>query len=81
MDCSVCRDLKRAYEAEVIGYVEARSSASFRVSTNVASRKRVEMERARYDLEEHRRVCVSAVKVVVLPLDRGVSTNLKQLVA
>ena len=81
MNCPVCRDLKRAYEAEVSGYVEARSSASFRVCTNVASRKRVEMERARYDLEEHRRVCVFAVKVVVLPLERVVSTNLKQLVA
>ena len=62
MDCPVCWGLKRAYEAAVNEYMEARSSACFRVCMDVAARKNVEMERARYELEEHRRVCVSTIK-------------------
>ena len=73
--------LKRAYEAAVSEYLEARSSACFRVCMDVAARKNVEMERARYDLEEHRRVCVSAIKEFAFVPERDVSTNLKQLVA
>jgi hypothetical protein len=80
MDCPVCRGLKRAYEAAVSEYMETRSSACFRVCLDLAARKNVEMERARYELEEHRRGCVSAAKAVALPPKQGVSTNLKQLV-
>ena len=66
MDCSVCWALKRAYEAAASGYMEARSSASFRMCKGVAAWKNVEMERARCDFEEHRLVCASAVKAVAL---------------
>jgi len=56
--------------------MEARSSAWFRLCLDVAARKNVEMERARYEFEEHRRV-----KAVARLPKRGVSPNLKQLVA
>jgi hypothetical protein len=42
-------------------YIEARSSVRYRISTVLAAQKNVDMERARYELEEHRRVCSSAV--------------------
>jgi hypothetical protein len=63
MDCPICRGLERAFEAGLSEYIEARSSASFRVCTKLAAHKNVEMERARYAIEEHRLVCVSAVRV------------------
>ena len=81
MDCSVCWGLKRAYEAAASEYMKARSSACFRVCLDVAAGKNVEMERAKYELEEHRRGCVSAAKAVALLPKQGVSTNLKQFVA
>lgn len=81
MDCSICRDLKRAYEAGLSEYLEARSSASYGVSTNLAAFKNVEMERAKSDLEEHQLVCVSAVRAIALLPERDVSTSLRQLAA
>ena len=81
MNCPVCWELKRAYEAEVSEFAEVRSSACFRVCPDIASPMIVEVERARYELEEHRRVCASAVRVVAHPPGRAVSANLKQRVA
>ena len=81
MDCPVCWGLKRAYETTASEYMKARSSACFRVCVDVAARKNVEMERARYELEEHRLGCVSAAMAVALLPKQGMSTNLKQLVA
>jgi hypothetical protein len=75
MDCLVCTNLERAYEARLSEYIEARSSACYRVSTKQAAQKNVEMERARYELEEHRFVCVSGVRVPVLLPERGVYTQ------
>ncbi|MGA3082354.1 MAG: hypothetical protein ABSD44_13445 [Terracidiphilus sp.] len=66
MGCSVCRNLEEAYEAAFCEYVEARSSAGYRMSTKLAGQKNVEMERARYELEEHRTMCVSTVRQPVL---------------
>lgn len=66
MSCIVCRNLEDAYEAALGEYVEARSSAGYRMSTKLAGQKNVEMERARYELEEHRSVCVSTVRQPVL---------------
>jgi len=45
-------------------YIKARSSASYLVSKRLAARKNVDMERAKYDLEEHRLRCVSATLVI-----------------
>jgi hypothetical protein len=61
MSCSVCGSLERAYEAILGEYIEARSSVRYRVSTVLAAQKNVDMERARYELEEHRRACPSAI--------------------
>ena len=57
MDCLICRDLERALESRRSAYVEAR--ADYRVSTELAAKKNVDMERAKSDLEEHQLVCVS----------------------
>jgi hypothetical protein len=81
MDCPSCRDLKRAYEAGLSEYIEARSSVCFRLCTKLAARKNVEMERAKYELEEHRFVCVSAVRVVALLPEPAVSASFRPLAA
>jgi len=60
MDCSVCKDLERALESRRRDYIAARSSVYYRVSTELAAYKNVEMERAKYGLEEHQFVCVVA---------------------
>ena len=81
MDCQICRGLERAFEAGLSEYIEARSSAFFRVCTKLAAYKNVEMERARYALGEHRHVCVSAIRVFTLLPQRDVSKSLRRLAA
>ena len=81
MGCSICGNLEQACEAALSEYTEARSSACYRVSTKLAARKNVDMERARYELEEHRSVCVSAVRVCALLPERDVSKSLRPLAA
>jgi len=66
MDCPICRDLERAYQAGLSEYIEARSSACYQISKRQAAFKNVEMERAKSDLEEHLLVCVSAIRVIAL---------------
>jgi len=61
MSCSICGSLERAYESVLSEYIEARSSVRYRVSTVLAAQKNVDMERARYELEEHKRACPSAL--------------------
>jgi hypothetical protein len=63
MDCPICKDLERAFEAKCGEYLEARYAAYYRVSTELAASKNVDMERAKSAFEEHRLVCGSAVKV------------------
>lgn len=63
MDCLICKVLERAFESKRSKYREARTAAYYRVSTELAAYKNVDMERARYDLEEHRLVCASALMV------------------
>ena len=58
MDCLICANLERAYEARLSEYVETRTSVCYRVSTRLAAKRNVDMERARYELEEHRAACV-----------------------
>ncbi len=57
-NCRTCKDLEEACESRQSEYVEARSGAYYRVSTELAAYKNVEMERAKSELEEHRLVCV-----------------------
>jgi hypothetical protein len=62
MDCLRCVDLEQASEFRLSKYIEARSAAYYRVSTELAAKKNVDMERARNDLEEHRLICVSPLR-------------------
>jgi len=57
MDCSKCVNLEQALEFRLGKYSEARSAPFYQVSTELAARKRVDMERARNDLEEHLLIC------------------------
>ena len=75
MNCLICEGLERAYDAAFTEYVEAHSSAWFSVSSKVAAHKNVDMERTRYELEEHRLVCVSANRMVHLLPEGSRSTN------
>jgi hypothetical protein len=81
MDCPICRDLERTFEAGRSEYIEARSSACFRVCTEFAARKNVDMERARYELEEHLSLCVSTIRVFASLPGRDASTSSTQLAA
>jgi len=58
MDCLRCVDLEQAFEFRLSKYSEARSAAFYQVSTELAAKKKVDMERARNDLEEHQLICV-----------------------
>ena len=59
MDCLVCRGLERTFEFRR----SACSAAFYRVSTDLAAKKNVDMERARNEMEEHHFVCASATAV------------------
>ncbi len=62
MDCSICKGLESALESRLSKYIEARSGAYYRVSTQLAAQTNVDMERAKSALQEHRLVCVSPDK-------------------
>jgi len=76
LNCPLCRELEQAYEAALSEYIEACSSASFYVCSNLAARKNVDMERTKYELEEHSLVCTSASTTVAPLPERGMYTNL-----
>jgi len=63
VDCLICKGLERTFESRRSQYIEARSAAYYRVSTELAAYKNVDMERAKSDLKEHQLVCVSAAEV------------------
>jgi hypothetical protein len=75
--CPICENLKRAYEAGLSEYIEARSSACYGISKKIAAQKNVEMERAKYELEEHQFACLLAVRAP----KRDLSANSRHLVA
>jgi len=81
MECAICKDLERARDAGLREYIEARSSACFRVTTKFAAEKNVEMERARYELEEHRISCAFAGRLSALSADEDTSARLRQMAA
>ncbi len=58
INCRVCKDLEEICESKLTEYIEACSAAYYKVSTELAAYKNVEMERAKSELEEHRFVCV-----------------------
>lgn len=63
MDCLECKNLEEALESRLSKYIEACSAAYYRVSTELAAKKKVDMERAKCDLEEHQLVCTSAAEM------------------
>jgi len=81
MACLTCEDLKQRYEVSLADYAEARSSAYYRVTHRFAAGKNVEMERARFELEEHRAACVSAPNVIVRLPKRMLPSRERLLVA
>jgi hypothetical protein len=81
MKCPLCRSLKKAFTDASDEYREARSSACYRVSTEFAAEKNVDMERARYELEEHHLVCVAAISPVAPSLEQDVAARLRPLAA
>jgi hypothetical protein len=81
MDCSVCRELKRAYETGLSEYEAARGSAYYRISTKIAASKQVDMERARYELEVHQLVCDSTVKASAPLVEQDRSASLRGIAA
>jgi hypothetical protein len=75
MDCSECKHLEEALEANLSNYKEARPAAYYRVSTELAAKKNVDMERARNDLEEHQLTCASAKSQRKPPVRFGSTKN------
>ncbi|MBZ5629534.1 MAG: hypothetical protein LAO06_11790 [Acidobacteriia bacterium] len=63
MNCSECTALDRTLKAALAQYVEARSAAYYRVSTEFAAIKQVDMERAKASVQEHELVCRFAAQV------------------
>jgi len=61
MGCSMCRELQHVFELKLTQYVEARASVFYRVSTELAARRNVDMERSKNDWEEHQMVCTSVL--------------------
>lgn len=57
MKCLECAALGRAFKVALDGYTEARAAPFYRVSTELAAIKNVDMERARASIQEHKLVC------------------------
>ena len=57
MNCLECAALARTLKAAFAKYMDARSAVFYRVSTEIAAMKQVDMERARASLQEHELVC------------------------
>jgi hypothetical protein len=69
MGCLECENLEEAFESRLSQYIDARSAAYYRVTSELAAQKNVDMERARNNLEEHQLVCASAEVRVPGPRD------------
>ena len=57
MNCVECRNLTRGLELTKTKHVEALSASFYRVSTDIAAKTEVDMERAASDLYEHQLTC------------------------
>jgi hypothetical protein len=60
VNCLICKDLERTFVSRRSQYTEALSAAYYRVTTELAACKNVDMERAKSDLEEHQSICIYA---------------------
>jgi len=69
MGCLECKNLEEAFESRLSQYIDARSAAYYRVTTELAAQRNVDMEHARNNLEEHQLVCTSAEVRLAGPMD------------
>lgn len=60
MECLICRDLERAYDLGRTEHSDACCSAYYQFGKKIVAVKNADVERARYELEEHQLLCVSA---------------------
>lgn len=61
MGCQLCLNLEHALEEKRKEYLQASSSSCSLVSSKFAAYMVVEMERARFELEDHRSTCIYSV--------------------
>jgi hypothetical protein len=64
MDCLKCTNFEQALELRLKKYRDARSAPFYRVSTELAAKTKVDLERARYEMEEHQSTCLSGCRHV-----------------
>jgi hypothetical protein len=57
MKCLECKELTRSLDSASTAYDQALSSAFYLVSTEIAARKQVDMERAKSAWDEHAASC------------------------
>jgi hypothetical protein len=81
MTCPICKKLERDYEAMLSEYNEACSSAGYLVSRRLAAQKNVDMERARYELEEHQSLCDAVLRAPSHLPQREQPVNLRPMAA
>ena len=68
VDCPICKDLDRALNLTLASYMAARTAAYYRVCTDIAAKREVDVERAKIDLQEHQIACASAIMAEVANL-------------
>jgi len=56
-NCLECKDLNRIFKSELTKYLVARSATFYRISTEFAAKRQVDMERAKNNMEEHLLIC------------------------
>lgn len=61
MSCAVCKDLKRVLESASTDHGEALLAPFYLVSTEIAAKTQVDMERAKSALHEHQLYCPADV--------------------
>jgi len=66
MTCLICKDLTRVLNSANTNYKTARSARFYFVSTELAARMQVDMERAVTALSEHQSCCESHQQAAVL---------------
>ena len=80
MDCLKCMHLEQVFESRLSKYCEARFSSFYRVSTELAAKNQVDMERARNDLEDHQSTCDWHYTQEISEMFRGTMTNINCIV-
>ncbi|MBZ5650530.1 MAG: hypothetical protein LAO18_08615 [Acidobacteriia bacterium] len=61
--CRECENLNRVFESKLTEYLAARSAVLYRINTQFAARRQVDMERAKNDMEEHMSTCSFAIQL------------------